>query len=511
MPFAVNRERNMLDLEYLKKNPLQKFMYRTGMFFRGIPVGLWNLLKKLWSLICAFAMRVADVFKEVYRAAKYGNWKTRMSFVVMGFGHLARRQYLRGIMYLLFEVVFYLYFVLFGWKYLAKMGSLGEIAMVEEFNEETGIFEYVYYDNSMLILLYSVLTIFFMCAFLYMWYQNIRTNNVLQEMEEVGKKLPDTKDTLNSMINEQYYKTLLSLPMLGLLLFTIIPIVFMVLIAFTNYDQVHMPPAHLFEWVGTENFETILGGTGITGPAFAYTFREILIWTLLWAFFATFTNYFLGMLVALLINKKGIKFKKLWRTILIFSVAVPQFVSLLLMRQMLGGEGIINNLLKSWGVISEVLPFLTNPIWARVTVIVVNIWIGIPFTVLIATGILMNIPADLYESAKIDGAGPFRTYMKITLPYMWFVTTPYLISTFVGNINNFNVIYLLTEGFPLSLDYQNAGQTDLLITWLYKLTYSEQNYSFAAVIGIITFVIIAVVSLIFYNKSKAVKNEEEFM
>lgn len=100
----------------------------------------------------------------------------------------------------------------------------------------------------------------------------------------MGKKLPDTKDTLNSMINEQYYKTLLSLPMLGLLLFTIIPIVFMVLIAFTNYDQVHMPPAHLFEWVGTENFETILGGTGITGPAFAYTFREILIWTLLWAF-----------------------------------------------------------------------------------------------------------------------------------------------------------------------------------------------------------------------------------
>lgn len=217
------------------------------------------------------------------------------------------------------------------------------------------------------------------------------------------------------------------------------------------------------------------------------------------------------MLVALLINKKGIRFKKLWRTILIFSVAVPQFVSLLLMSQMLGSEGIINNLLKSWGWIEQSLPFLTDGIWAKVTVIIVNIWIGIPFTVLITTGILMNIPADLYESAKIDGASPFRTYMKITLPYMWFVTTPYLINTFVGNINNFNVIFLLTGGNPLSLDYQNAGQTDLLITWLYKLTYNEQNYSFAAVIGIVTFIIIAVISLIFYNKSKAVKNEEEFM
>ena len=125
--------------------------------------------------------------------------------------------------------------------------------------------------------------------------------------------------------------------------------------------------------------------------------------------------------------------------------------------------------------------------------------------------ILRNIPADLYESAKIDGASPLRTYLRITLPYMWFVTTPYLINTFVGNINNFNVIFLLTGGAPLLTELQNAGQTDLLITWLYKLTYNEQNYSFAAVIGIITFIIIAVISLIFYNRSNAVKNEEEFM
>lgn len=501
----------MLDLEYLKKNPWQKFLYRAERFFRNIPSGFVSFFKKLWSVICGFGMKIAAAFQEVYRAAKDGDWKTRTSFVVMGFGHFARRQYLRGAMYLIFEVIFIAYFALFGWKYLVKMGSLGDQAMVEVFNEETGIFEYVYYDNSMLILLYSVLTLFFMCAFVYMWYQNLRTCNVLQEMEEVGKKLPSTKDSLDSMVNDQYYKTLLALPMLGVLVFTIIPIVFMVLIAFTNYDQVHMPPSRLFDWVGTDNFATILGGSGVTGPAFAYTFREVLIWTLIWAFFATFTNYILGMLVALLINKKGIRFKKLWRTILIFSVAVPQFVSLLLMSQMLGSEGIINQLLKSWGWIEDSLPFLTNGTWAKVTVIVVNIWIGIPFTVLITTGILMNIPADLYESAKIDGASPLRTYLRITLPYMWFVTTPYLINTFVGNINNFNVIFLLTGGAPLLTELQNAGQTDLLITWLYKLTYNEQNYSFAAVIGIITFIIIAVISLIFYNRSNAVKNEEEFM
>lgn len=501
----------MVDLAYLKMNVWQKFAYRTKLFFVNLPASCVNFFKFIWAKICALGMKIAGAFQEVYFAARNGDWRTRLSFVVMGFGHLTRKQYLRGAFYLLFEVIFILYLTLFGWKYLVKMGSLGEKAMVEEFNEETGIFEYVYYDNSMLILLYSVLTIFFICAFVYMWYQNLRTCNVLQEMEEVGKKLPTTKDSLDAMVNEQYYKTLLSVPMLGILVFNIIPIVFMILIAFTNYDQVHMPPARLFNWVGTENFETILGGEGITGPAFAYTFREVLIWTLIWAFFATFTNYILGMLVALLINKKGIRFKKLWRTILIFSVAVPQFVSLLLMSQMLADQGIINQLLLSWGWIDKALPFLTEGTWAKVTVIIVNIWIGIPFTVLITTGILMNIPADLYESAKIDGAGPVRTYMKITLPYMWFVTTPYLINTFVGNINNFNVIFLLTGGAPLKTEMQNAGQTDLLITWLYKLTYNEQNYSFAAVIGIITFVIIAVISLIFYNKSNAVKNEEEFM
>ena len=501
----------MVDLAYLKKNPFEKLIYRLGMFFRGLPAAFMGLLRRIGRAFARLGGRFADAGKEVYRAARYGDWKTRASFAVMGFGHLARRQYLKGLMYLVFEALFIVYFVLFGWKYLVKMGSLGEVAVQEVYNEATGNYEYAYYDNSMLILLYSVLTLFFICAFVYMWYQNLRTNNVLQEMQEVGKHLPDTKDAVRSMVNDQYYKTLLSIPMLGVLVFTVIPIVFMVFISFTNYDQAHMPPSQLFDWVGMDNFGTLLDGSGISGPRFAYTFREVFLWTLIWAFFATFSNYILGMLVALLINKKGIKLKKLWRTVLIFSVAVPQFVSLLLMSQMLSDQGIVNSLLQSWGWIKQPIPFLTDPTFARVTVIVVNIWIGIPFTVLITTGILMNIPVDLYESAKIDGASPLRAYLKITLPYMWFVTTPYLINTFVGNINNFNVIYLLTGGGPDSLNMQNAGGTDLLITWLYKLTYNNQNYSFAAVIGIITFVIIAVISLIFYNRSKAVRYEEEFM
>ena len=147
---------------------------------------------------------------------------------------------------------------------------------------------------------------------------------------------------------------------------------------------------------------------------------------------------------------------------------------------------------------------------ARIFVIIINIWVGVPYTVLSCTGILMNIPNDLYESARIDGAGPFKMYMKITLPYMMFVMGPYLISQFIGNINNFNVIFLLTGGVPVNSDKLIGGDTDLLITWLYKLTVNETNYKMASAIGIVVFIIVAVISMIFYSKTNAVKNEEDF-
>lgn len=216
------------------------------------------------------------------------------------------------------------------------------------------------------------------------------------------------------------------------------------------------------------------------------------------------------MLLAMLINRKGVKFKGLWRTIFVLSIAVPQFVSLLIMKNMLADKGPINGMLESAGLISSYIPFLTQTMWARVTVLVVNLWIGVPYTMLITTGVLMNIPEDIYESAKIDGASPVAMFVKITLPYVLFVTGPYLIQQFIGNINNFNVIFLLSGGGPSSLDYYQAGKTDLLVTWLYKLTVNRKDYSFAATIGILVFVLSAVVSLIAYRRTSAYKSEEDF-
>lgn len=502
----------MVDLEYLKKSPWGKFSYNFKAFFKRLPKGFVSFFKAIPKKLLKIWLAFCGIFVNIGRAARDGDWKTRTSFAVMGFGLIARKQYLRGILYLLFEILFIFYMVFFGWKYLAKMGSLGEIACVEEWDDALGTYAYKFYDNSLLILLYSLLTIFIMATFVYTWYQNIKSNMLSQELTEARRSLPATKDDIRSYADENYHKTLLSVPVLGLTVFTILPIFFMVFIAFTNYDKAHMPPHELFSWTGFDNFVTLLGG-GISANSkvFAYTFREVLLWTIVWAVFATFTNYILGMIVAILINKKGVKFKKLWRTILVMTIAVPQFVSLMFMSQLLADQGLINNLLLKWGWIDKAIPFLTDGTVARITIIVVNIWIGIPYSMLICTGILMNIPEDLYESARIDGAGPVKAYMKITLPYMLHVTTPYLITQFIGNLNNFNVIFLLTGGNPSSLDMQYAGKTDLLITWLYKLTVNESQYGIASVIGIFTFIIVAVLSLILYNRSKSVKNEEDFM
>jgi arabinogalactan oligomer/maltooligosaccharide transport system permease protein len=274
--------------------------------------------------------------------------------------------------------------------------------------------------------------------------------------------------------------------------------------AFTNYSKEgdHLV---LFDWVGLDNFVAIFDANSVIGKQFG----DVLAWTLIWAFFATFLNFFLGTFVAILINRKTIKFKGFWRGCLSLTIAVPQFVSLMIIRSMMQPDGIINTMLLEAGLISSRLPFLTNATWARVMVIIINCWVGIPYTIMQVTGILQNIPAEQYEAATIDGANPIQQFMNITLPYMIFVMTPYIITQFTGNINNFNIIYLLTGGGPTYVG-DSAGQTDLLVTWLYKLSVDRQEYNLGAVIGIFTFVVLSIVALVTYRNSGSYKNEEGF-
>ena len=228
---------------------------------------------------------------------------------------------------------------------------------------------------------------------------------------------------------------------------------------------------------------------------------------MIWAVFVTVTNFFFGIVLALIINTKGLKFKKMWRTFFVITMAVPQFISLLIMRNLLNDAGPINALLEKIGLVSHAhpLPFLSDPIWAKFSIIFVNMWVGIPVTMLVATGIIMNLPQEQIEAAEIDGANKFQIFKSITFPQILLIMTPTLIQQFIGNINNFNVIYLLTEGGPTNSNYYQAGSTDLLVTWLYKLTVTAADYNLASVIGIIIFVLSAIFSLLAYTRTNSYK------
>lgn len=462
---------------------------------------------KIASYFNGFAGTIKNNILTIGRALKYGDFKTRLSFIFMGFGNIFRGQIMRGAIFFVMQLAYIFFFSLFGITYLSRITTLGTEKFYRVFDEARKIYINRPGDNSMLILLFSVLTIFITIGFLMLYFANIKSAYKAQLLQAEGKKLPSFKEDFKTLKDENFHITLLALPTLGAIIFTVLPLVFMILMAFTNFDRNHQPPGNLFTWVGFQNFKDVFW----QNPVKSKTFFSLLSWTLTWAFFATFTNYIGGMVLALMINKKGIKFKKFWRTCFIVSIAVPAFVTLLLMSKMLDNLGPINVLLQQvLGWTNEPIQFLTNGDIARVTIIFVNIWIGVPYTLLITSGILMNIPADLYESARIDGAGAFKQFTKITLPYMIFITTPYLISQFISNINNFNVIYFLTGGGPLTLDYFQAGKTDLLVTWLYRLTVTEQNYSLASTIGIIVFVICAVISLVTFNLTASAKKEDTF-
>ena len=439
---------------------------------------------------------------------KKGNLITKLSFFILGLGNFLNKQFARGIIFLGVEIGYIIYMLSFGIGSLGDMVTLGTAEQMEVWDDALGIYTYSDGDNSMLCLLFGVITVFITLAVIFFALMSGKSAFATQYRKEHGMKVPTFMDDLRSIKEENLHNAFLSLPIIGILVFTITPLIFTILIAFTNYDRNHQPPGNLFDWVGLENFKSFLS----SGGRLAGTFWPVLGWTLVWAVFATITCYVGGLILALLINRKGTKWKGFWRFMFVISIAVPQFVTLLSMKTIFADNGPVNVLLRELGFIgaNQSIYFFTDVTIARILIICINFWIGVPFTMLSTTGILQNIPEELYEAAKIDGANAFTIFFKITLPYMIFIMTPSLITSFTGNINNFNVIFLLSGGGPVSTDYYFAGKTDLLVTWLYKLTIDQKDYNLGAVIGILTFIVLATVSLLTYRNTASYKDEGAF-
>jgi len=253
-------------------------------------------------------------------------------------------------------------------------------------------------------------------------------------------------------------------------------------------------------FVGFDNFVRAVTDASIRGPLLAVT-----AWTFVFAIVSVASTFFLGLLLALVFQNKRMRFKNGYRSMLILPYAFPAFLSALIW------AGMMN---KSFGFINQVLlggaeiPWLTDPWLAKISILIVNLWLGFPYMFLVCMGALQGIPEEVNEAGVMDGANPWQIFRRIKLPLLLVTVSPLLIASFAFNFNNFNLIYMLTGGGPRFTDVSiPVGQTDILISMVYKVAFTGQNrdYGLAAAFSILIFIVVAVISIISFRKTKALE------
>lgn len=407
--------------------------------------------------------------------------------IIPGFGQFYNKQIIKGIIFLLLISAF-----LIAFRDLFQFGFWGLITLGVD----------PQYDHSIFLLIEGIITILLTVLLLGIYIFN------LYDAYRTGKKR-DNAEGINGL-REQYrtlidsgFPYLIMSPGFLLMVFVVIfPILFVILLSFTNYDLYHSPPANLVDWVGFKNFIDIF-----EVPIWRETFFSVLSWTIVWTFVATTFQIAVGILLAVILNQRDLKFKRVIRTILILPWAVPAFVSILVFAGMFNETfGAINrDILALFGI--ENIPWMTDAMFTRIALILIQTWLGFPFIFAMTTGVLQSIPNELYEAAEVDGATIFQKFKNITLPLILFSTAPILITQFTGNFNNFNVIYLFNGGGP-AMPGQNAGGTDILISWIYSLTMNSAQYGKAAAITMILSLIVITVALWQFRRTKSFQEED---
>ena len=434
-------------------------------------------------------------FHNLVDIIRNGNTNVFASALCMGVGQLMYKQWVKGILFLLMQIGFVAFFALYGGKALAGFFTLGTV--------QTNPWYGIEGDNSVTMLIMGIFAFIILFLYFAIYWINLRDVRKTQQRTEGGAKPLTIREETRTLLDSNFHMTALALPIVGVCVFSILPIIFMILIAFTNYGGNIVPP-ELVDWVGLENF-----GNVVTLSQFAPTFFKILLWNFIWAIASTVLNYFAGLGLALLYNKKCVKGKAFWRLFPILAYAVPGFITMLAFKFMFSYGGPINQMIVDAG--GSAIGFLDiDAKWSsRIIGLLVNCWLNIPSSMLLATGILSNMDTGLYDAASIDGANSFKQFTNITLPFVVFATTPVLISQFVGNFNNFGIFYFLRGGLYMD-GYFLASDTDLLINWLFNLSIDNNYYSIGATISIIIFIITSIISLIVYMSSASYKQEDTY-
>ncbi len=274
--------------------------------------------------------------------------------------------------------------------------------------------------------------------------------------------------------------------LISIVVLSFFPIGYSVYIAFTDYDLYHFADYH---FVGLANFLAILHGP------YAQIFFPTLIWTLGFSIGTSLLNYAVGMVLAIMLNNRAMKGRSIFRTLLIVPWALPSTITVLIW------QGLLN---QSFGAVDHVLTmiglpavgWLVNPVWAKVAILLVNLWLGFPFFMVSLLGGLQSLPQDVLEAAAIDGASRWSSFRLVTFPLLWRFSLPLLLGTFAFNFNNFGTVYLLTAGGPPRATTAFAGTTDVLSTVIYNMTLTYNRYDIAAALGIILFLFVGGLTLL---------------
>ena len=431
----------------------------------------------------------------------------------MGLGQLIYlKQYIRGILMMLFEILLILCCTPV-FNYAIPVTLSGVITLGSPKPEGTPI---KMLDHSIFMLIEGLFTIIILAIFIFLYVAQVKTAK--KDAERIIKRgrYPSSQEIRNHLATKSFPVLGISPSLLMISIFTLIPLLFSMLIAFTNYSSPdHIPPKNLVDWVGFSNFTTMFSRN--LGGNWPKAFARVAGWTLIWAVLSTFTCFFTGFMFAVILRDKRIQFPKFFRTVFILPYAIPQMLSLFVWANLLNGTfGPINRTLQYWHIIQQGIPWLSNPTMAKVTLVLVNIWIGFPYSMILTTSSMTAISQAQYEAAQIDGASRWQQFIHITLPLVMYQLKPTLIMQFAGNINNFGAVFFLTGGGPnlmfgsenLTISTQ-AGSTDLLISWIYKLTMNTPNqYQLASVLSILVFIVLVPFALYNFTHTKAFKDGE---
>ncbi|QPC46045.1 carbohydrate ABC transporter permease [Mangrovibacillus cuniculi] len=409
--------------------------------------------------------------------------------IIPGLGQLYNKQLLKGIIFL---VLFASFLIVFGDT--ISLGMWGIFTLGTQVGDDS-----VYY------LILGILALIILVMFIGFYLFNLRDAYKNGLKRDEGEQLSTLREQYRNVVDSGFPYLIMSPGLLLLIFVVIFPIIFVILLAFTNYDLYHTPPAALVDWVGFKNFVDIF-----QIPIWRDTFFSVLGWTIVWTFGATTLQVALGVFLAILVNQKDLKGKAIIRTVFIIPWAVPAFVSILVFAGMFNESfGTINRDILTFFGLKEIVeyPWMTDPMFTRIALILMQGWLGFPFIFAMVTGVLQSIPEELYEAATVDGASAFQKFKNITLPLVLFATAPILITQYTFNFNNFNVIYLFNGGGP-AIPNQNAGGTDILISWIYNLTMTSAQYSKAAAITLLLSLVVITVALWQFKRTKSFQEED---